>query len=121
LIDKFSEPLIGDYPEEFRTISLFDDKEAVFRFFMTGSEDGIQGDFEKLVRINFDSPCSFEWFTQVWTKNFPYFYTESDKPQCVQCYNYKIKAKEAFGQNDVVGVQAVSDEEHSFNTNCIAV
>jgi hypothetical protein len=62
MVEKYSEPLVGNYPEEFRIITLFNDQEAIYRFFMIGNEDGIQGEFENLVRLNFDSPLSYAWF-----------------------------------------------------------
>lgn len=45
LSEKYSEPLIGDFPESHRLITLFEDQSAVFTFFMCGFEDGIQGEF----------------------------------------------------------------------------
>lgn len=52
------------------------------------------------MKLNFDSPCSESWFIQVWKEQFPTLFTENDKPQCVQCFEFKENQKEAFRKKD---------------------
>jgi len=107
----YSEPIVGDAPPAAKRITLFGCKKDVFNFFLTGEQDGIQGEFENLVAQNFDDPVSYSWFEKVWTNNFPYLYTESDKPQCVECFDFDSSKKEALQQKDNVQFQVISKKK----------
>ena len=98
--DHYSEPVVRDSSPNTRLISVFENREAIYNFFMTGYEDGIQGEFAGLVKLNFDSPVSYEWFKTVWKNSHPLLYTEDDKPQCPECYEFKEKIKESLRQKD---------------------
>lgn len=88
---------------------------------MCGFEDGIQGEFTDLVKINFDSPVSESWFTQVWKEQFPDLYTESDKPQCVECAKFKEDEKSAHRNKDgaLVAILRQKKEEHLKNARAV--
>jgi hypothetical protein len=61
----------------------------VYHFFCVGNEDGIHGDFQQFVALNDASPVSSNWFMRVWNASFSNLYTESDKPQCPECFDLK--------------------------------
>jgi len=117
MVQKYSEPIVGDAPPDARRISLFFDKKAVFNFFSTGEEDGIQGDFDGLVACNFDDPVSFRWFEEIWKNEFPHLYTESDTPQCPECFEYDQEMKKAHADKDPVKV-AIDREKKEKHIKC---
>lgn len=61
----------------------------MYHFFCFGQEDGINGDFQQFVALNNVSPVSSNWFMRVWKKTFYNLYTETDKPQCPECFELK--------------------------------
>lgn len=73
----------------------------VFHFFCTGEECGIEDDnFIPMVKLNFNSPLTFQWFENVWSKEFPFLYTESDSPQCPECADYTESIRKAHRDKD---------------------
>jgi len=109
----YSEPFMGDAPEGARLITLFGDKKAVFYFFTTGEEDGIQGDFDQLVALNFSDPVSFDWFSRIWSENFPHLYTENDKPQCSECFELNEQYKKAVREHDIIEATKIKDTKET--------
>lgn len=109
---KYVEPVPGSCKFNFKndtlgnpenvSLTFFHDKESVFRFFMLGVEDGIPGEFEGMVKLNFESPPSINYFKKLWESDFPFLLTESDRPQCTECFKYDKEAKEALRSNDTV-------------------
>lgn len=90
---QYSEPMVG-YSEVCRRVTLFGCKEDIFKFFMTGFHDGIHGEFQNLVALNYESPVSLDYFLKIWTQFKPSLYTESDRPQCSECMEFDLKIKD---------------------------
>jgi len=84
---------------------------------MVGNEDNIQGDFDGLVHINFDSPCSFSWFSEVWDNYAPKLITESDHPQCVECFELTSQHREALHRKDNVGAINILEKKNKHIEN----
>lgn len=63
---------------------------------------GIEDDnLAPLTGLNWESPVSYGWFCQIWRRFFSYLYTESDKPQCPECYEYNAALKEHLKAKDM--------------------
>lgn len=59
--DLFSEPMVG-YPECYRRITLFPNKEIVYEVFTTGKQNNITIDeFQKFIDTD-HNPITFDWF-----------------------------------------------------------
>ena len=87
----------------------------MFRLFCEGEAVGITDDnLKPLVVCNFDSPISFGWFRKIWQEHFPYLYTESDSPQCPECYAIDISIKALLVAKDMTGYYAKKREKGSF-------
>ncbi|MGZ4851146.1 MAG: hypothetical protein ACXV2C_07185 [Candidatus Bathyarchaeia archaeon] len=77
-----------------------------------GESCGIEDDnFTPMVKLNFDVPLSVVWFKKVWRKNFPFLCTESDSPQCPECYEYGEQIKSALVQKDTAQARKLQAEK----------
>jgi hypothetical protein len=73
----------------------------VFDFFNTGKGGSIEDDsFAPLVALNYEIPLCFDWFNKIWNLEFPFLCTESDSPQCPECYNWDEKIRKALEEKD---------------------
>jgi len=77
LAEKYAEPVMEN--SDYIHLTFFACQEDVFTFFITGFHNGIQGDFDGLVKLNYDSPPSQDYFKRLWNNYFPKMLTESDR------------------------------------------
>jgi len=94
---------------EYRRISYLNDRFGAYSFFMTGFSNGVHGDFEGLVGINWNNPPSFKYFQDIWKQYYPYLLTESDVPQCDICMNFKKQEINALKDNNFAEQQRIKE------------
>lgn len=63
-----------------------------------------------LVACNFTSPMTIGWFKDVWAKYYPFLYTETDSPQCPECFEFDEKKKKAL-KDDITGYYALQSQK----------
>ena len=68
-----------------RSLTSFYDKQHVFQYFNSGETNGVVGEFEEIIKLNYREPISRGYFYRLWREAFPLLLTESDRPQCSQC------------------------------------
>lgn len=111
---QYSEPMVG-YSEDSRRVTVFGCKEDVFSFFMTGFHDGIHGDFQNLVALNYESPVSLDYFIKIWAQYKPSLFTESDRPQCSECMSFDLKIKDEIKSKNMSQVLQLKEEKTVFS------
>jgi hypothetical protein len=126
LIANYAEPVMEGSSQ--MCLSLFHNQDSVFSFFLNGFSDGIQGnlpklisillgDFDGLVKLNFASPPSIEYFKEIWRDYFHNVLTESERPQCVECSQYDSKIKKAISDKDSSLVNSIKELKHNHLKN----